>query len=65
MKNIEKRGKALKSLEGTLTADGNTTGAERVKDELQKLRNQYKFQQQEIQRSEKELKVLQKKQKLI
>ena len=55
MKNIEKRGKALKSLEGTLTADGNTTGAERVKDELQKLRNQYKFQQQEIQRSEKRI----------
>ena len=55
MKNIEKRGKALKSLEGTLTADGNTTGAERVKDELQKLRNQYKFQQQEIKRSEKRI----------
>ena len=55
MKNIEKRGKALKSLEATLTADGNTTGAERVKDELQKLRNQYKFQQQEIQRSEKRI----------
>ena len=55
MKNIEKRGKALKSLEATLTADGNTTGAERVKDELQKLRNQYKFQQQEIKRSEKRI----------
>ena len=55
MKNIEKRGKALKSLEGTLTADGNTAGAERVKDELQKLRNQYKFQQQEIKRSEKRI----------
>ena len=55
MKDIEKRGKALKSLEGTLTADGNTTGAERVKDELQKLRNQYKFQQQEIKRSEKRI----------
>ena len=55
MKDIEKRGKALKSLEGTLTADGNTTGAERVKDELQKLRNQYKFQQQEIERSEKRI----------
>ena len=55
MKNIEKRGKALKSLEETLTADGNTAGAERVKDELQKLRNRYKFQQQEIQRSEKRI----------
>jgi len=55
MKDIEKRGKALKSLEGTLTADGNTAGAERVKDELQKLRNRYKFQQQEIQRSEKRI----------
>jgi len=55
MKDIEKRGKALKSLEGTLTADGDTTGAERVKDKLQKLRNQYKFQQQEIKRSEKRI----------
>ena len=55
MKDIEKRGKALKSLEGLLTADGNTAGAERVKDELQKLRNQYKFQQQEIERSEKRI----------
>ena len=55
MKDIEKRGKALKSLEGTLTADGNTAGAERVKDELQKLRNQYRFQKQEIQKSEKRI----------
>ena len=55
MKDIEKRGKALKSLEGTLTADGDTAGAERVKDKLQKLRNQYKFQQQEIKRSENNL----------
>ena len=55
MKDIEKRGKALKSLEGTLTADGDTAGAERVKDKLQKLRNQYKFQQQEIKRSEKRI----------
>ena len=55
MKDIEKRGNALKSLEGLLTADGNTAGAERVKDELQKLRNQYKFQQQEIKRSEKRI----------
>tara|TARA_A100001035_G_scaffold86960_1_gene67506 strand:+ start:87 stop:2564 length:2478 start_codon:yes stop_codon:yes gene_type:complete len=55
MKDIEKRGKALKSLEGTLTADGNTAGAERVKDELQKLRNQYRFQKQEIERSEKRI----------
>ena len=55
MKDIEKRGKALKSLEGTLTADGDTAGAERVKDKLQKLRNQYKFQQQEIERSEKRI----------
>ena len=55
MKDIEKRGKALKSLEETLTADGNTAGAERVKDELQKLRNRYKFQQQEIKRSEKRI----------
>ena len=45
MKSIVKRGQALKSLQNSLKADGNTAGAERVELELNKLRGRFQDQQ--------------------
>ena len=42
--DIEKRGKALKDFQQTLIADGNVTGAKRVGDEINNLRQQYASQ---------------------
>ena len=55
MESIVKRGQTLKSLQGLLAADGNTAGAERVEDEVSKLRRQYKFQEQEAKRADKRI----------
>ena len=42
--DIERRGKALKDFQQTLIADGNVTGAKRVGDEINNLRQQYASQ---------------------
>ena len=55
MESIVKRGQTLKSLQGLLEADGNTAGVERVNDELDKLRGQYRFQEGEVKRAEKRI----------
>ena len=55
MESIVKRGQTLKSLQGLLAADGNTAGAERVEDEVSKLRRQYKFQEQEAKKADKRI----------
>ena len=47
--DIEKRGKALKDFQQTLIADGNVTGAKRVGDEINNLRQQYRSQLQQQQ----------------
>ena len=45
LEDIERRGKALKDFQQTLIADGNVTGAKRVGDEINNLRQQYRSQQ--------------------
>ena len=49
LKDIERRGKALKDFQQTLIADGNVTGAKRVGDEINNLRQQYRSQLQQQQ----------------
>ena len=44
LEDIERRGKALKDFQQTLIADGNVTGAKRVGDEINNLRQQYASQ---------------------